>query len=72
MASDPVLTVILPTFNEADNIVEMISALQTTLQKWLAHDVYDGSAFCRDFDFGTVVDLADGLRREVAWYRSTT
>jgi dolichol-phosphate mannosyltransferase len=31
MASVPVLSVILPTFNEADNIVEMISALQTTL-----------------------------------------
>jgi nucleoside-diphosphate-sugar epimerase len=46
-----------------------LARLHTTVQKWLADDVFDGSAFCRDFDFQPVIDLADGLRREVAWYR---
>ena len=40
MRSVPVLTVVLPTFNEADNIVELISAVQTTLNAMrLTHEI---------------------------------
>ena len=43
--------------------------LQATLRKWLADDVYDSSKFEKAFDFQTQTSLAEGLRREVAWYR---
>lgn len=46
-----------------------LKRLHTTVQKWLADDVFDGSAFCRDFGFHPQIELADGLRREVTWYR---
>lgn len=49
-----------------------ISRLQTlgaTTQKWLADDVYDGLKFAQAFNFQTQVNLTEGLRREVAWYR---
>jgi nucleoside-diphosphate-sugar epimerase len=49
-----------------------MSRLQTlvaTTQKWLADDVYDASKFARVFSFQARVNLAEGLRREVAWYR---
>ena len=45
------------------------SRLKTTLEKWLADDVYDGRKFERDFGFRSHVPLGEGLRRQVAWYR---
>jgi nucleoside-diphosphate-sugar epimerase len=42
-----------------------------TLDKWLRNDAFDGSRFCREFDFQPSVGLRDGLRREVQWYRGT-
>ena len=47
-----------------------LGTLHATLQKWLADDVYDASKFERAFDFQARVKLAEGLRREVGWYRS--
>ena len=47
-----------------------LSNLYPTLKKWLADDVYVASKFRQRFDFQTHVALAEGLRREVAWYRS--
>ena len=44
--------------------------LHGTVQKWLADDVYDASRFWQSYDFRTKVDLAHGIRREVAWYQS--
>ena len=48
-----------------------LRALGATARKWLADDVYDGRSFERAFDFQAQVTLADGLRREVAWFRGT-
>lgn len=42
---------------------------RAAVQKWLADDVYDGSKFNQAFGFRPQVSLAEGLRREVAWYR---
>ncbi len=47
-----------------------LGAWQGTLAKWLADDVYDASRFERTMNFQTHVSLSEGLRREVAWYRS--
>jgi len=44
--------------------------LAATAQKWLADDVYHGSKFAQAFNFQTQVNLTEGLRREVAWYRA--
>ena len=44
--------------------------LYPTLKKWLADDVCVAGKFQDKFDFQTRVPLAEGLRREVAWYRS--
>ncbi len=44
--------------------------LNPTLKKWLADDVYVASKFRQRFDFQTHVELAEGLRQEVAWYRT--
>lgn len=41
----------------------------TTIQKWLANDVYDASKFEHAFGFQTKVNLNEGLHREVMWYR---
>ncbi len=42
----------------------------STVRKWLADDVYDGTRFDQAFSFRAEVDLAKGLAREVAWYRA--
>ena len=42
------------------------------LRKWLAQDAYDSAKFNQMFAFQTQIALADGLRREVMWYRSLT
>ncbi|MBV9957382.1 MAG: NAD-dependent epimerase/dehydratase family protein [Acidobacteria bacterium] len=47
-----------------------LSGVKATIEKWLADDVYDGRKFEERFGFRTQVDLSEGLRREVAWYRS--
>jgi len=46
-----------------------LGTLKLTLQKWLADDVYDASKFRDATGFETEIDLAEGLRREVDWYR---
>jgi nucleoside-diphosphate-sugar epimerase len=43
--------------------------LKTTVEKWLADDVFDGSRFARDFRFRPVVPLEEGLKREADWLR---
>lgn len=46
------------------------ASMVSTVRKWLADDVYDGTRFNRAFSFQAEVDLANGLAREVAWYRA--
>jgi len=43
--------------------------LPATMQKWLADDTYSAGKFEKTFNFKTQTSLAEGLRREVAWYR---
>jgi len=38
---------------------------------WLAEDVYDTRRFEKEFGVKHEVGIEEGLRREVAWYRST-
>ena len=45
-------------------------ALNPTLQKWLANDYYSTDKFCKIFNYQAKVSLAEGIEREVAWYRS--
>lgn len=47
-----------------------LDSLHSILQKWLADDVYDASKFEHTFDFQTKINLEEGLRCEVAWYRN--
>lgn len=49
--------------------VARAATVHGTVRKWLTDDVYDGSRFDQAFDFHTEVALADGIAREVAWYR---
>lgn len=49
--------------------VSRLQNLGATTRKWLADDVYDGRKFEHAFNFQSRVNLAEGLRREVAWYR---
>ena len=61
------------------SIAEMFSAVigrrdrlghvAATLRKWLADDAYDAGKFEKAFNFRTQTNLAEGLQREVAWYR---
>ncbi len=44
--------------------------VQDTLQRWLADDVYLANRFEMATGFRAQVELEDGLRQEVAWYRS--
>ena len=46
--------------------------LHTTVRKWVADDFYDATKFCKTFNFQPQVSLAEGLQREVAWYRQHT
>jgi nucleoside-diphosphate-sugar epimerase len=46
-----------------------LSRLYPTIEKWLAEDVYDTSRIERDYGYHTQVDLIEGLKREVRWYR---
>lgn len=47
------------------------SGLRATIQKWLAEDIYDTSRIESDFGFHPQVDLIEGLKREVDWYRQS-
>ena len=46
-----------------------LSGLHATIQKWLAEDVYDTCRFEETYGFQTRTSLADGLKREVDWYK---
>lgn len=44
-------------------------ALERNLAKWFADEVHDGSDFNARFGFAPAVGLAEGMAREVEWYR---
>lgn len=44
------------------------SRLNSTIEKWLAEDIYDTSRIEKDYGFDPKVDLIEGLKREVHWY----
>jgi nucleoside-diphosphate-sugar epimerase len=46
------------------------TGIQSYLQKWLADDIYLGKRFEQAHGFMPQIDLDEGLRREVAWYRN--
>jgi hypothetical protein len=46
------------------------AGINRSLQKWLADDIYTGTSFAQAFDFKPQIELEEGLRREVAWYRA--
>jgi nucleoside-diphosphate-sugar epimerase len=46
-----------------------MAGLHQTVKKWLAEDVYDTRRFEEAYGFQTRTSLADGLKREVDWYR---
>ncbi len=48
-----------------------LGSLHAMLRKWLANDAYDGRKFQESFGFRAEVAPAEGLRREVAWYRKS-
>ena len=45
------------------------AALERTIAKWCSDEVHDGSEFCERFGLTPAVDLAQGIGREVDWYR---
>lgn len=45
------------------------AALERTIAKWCSDEVHDGSEFCERFAFTPAIDLAQGIGREVDWYR---
>jgi nucleoside-diphosphate-sugar epimerase len=47
-----------------------LSAIHQIVQKWMAEDVYDTSGFERVYGFCAQVEIREGLRREVEWYRN--
>jgi hypothetical protein len=49
--------------------VKRLSGLHLTIKKWLAEDVYDTRHIERDYGFHARIDLIEGLKREVRWYR---
>ena len=65
MSARPVLTIVLPTFNEAENIVQLISAIRTTLNgmgmpyeiRVIDDDSEDGTAEKVRQTFGNSVHL---------------
>jgi nucleoside-diphosphate-sugar epimerase len=46
-------------------------SLHAGLGRWLSDDVYDGTKFQEAFGFHGEMPIAEGLRREVAWYRES-
>jgi len=49
-----------------------LGTLYETLRKWLADDVYDTSRFETTFNFRSQVELSQGLKQEVDWYRESS
>lgn len=49
--------------------VNRVKGLHGTVKKWLAEDVYDTQRFERAYGFKMEIDIEEGLRREVEWYR---
>jgi nucleoside-diphosphate-sugar epimerase len=43
--------------------------LERTIAKWCSDEVHDGAAFRARFGVAPAVGLAEGIAREVAWYR---
>jgi nucleoside-diphosphate-sugar epimerase len=48
----------------------LIPPLGRSLAKWLNDDVYPGARFEERFRFSTEVSLAEGVARQVAWWRA--
>lgn len=48
-----------------------LSTIHDTLQKWLADDYYTTDKFCNTFNFQTKINLEEGIKREVDWYKSS-
>jgi nucleoside-diphosphate-sugar epimerase len=48
-----------------------LSRLHSTIEKWLGEDVYDTSRIESDYGFHAQVELIEGLKREVRWYRQS-
>lgn len=48
-----------------------LGSLKAPIEKWLAEDVYDARKFQQQFGFETEMKLAEGLRREAAWYKGS-
>jgi nucleoside-diphosphate-sugar epimerase len=46
-----------------------LSTAAVALKKWLAEDVYASHKFEQTFQYKTLVSVAEGLFREVTWYR---
>ena len=46
------------------------TGIQSSLQKWLADDVYLSTRFEQAYRFKPQIGLEEGLQREVAWYRA--
>lgn len=46
-----------------------LSGLNTTVEKWLADDVYDTKRIETDYSFHSKVNIKDGLKRQVQWYQ---
>lgn len=49
-----------------------VERLRRTFDKWLRDDAFDGSCFQRECGFEPQVDLAEGLRTQVAAYRAVS
>lgn len=47
-----------------------MAELHNTVKKWLAEDVYSTRRFEEAYGFQTKTSLADGLNREVEWYKN--
>jgi len=46
-----------------------MAGLHQIVTKWLAEDVYDTRRIENDYGFHPQIDLGEGLKREVRWYR---
>jgi UDP-4-keto-D-FucNAc 4-reductase len=47
-----------------------LSDLCSIIEKWLSEDVFDSTKFETTFHFAPQVSLREGIKEEVAWYRS--
>jgi len=49
-----------------------LASLPDTIRKWVAHDAYSGARFETECGFRPQVPLAEGIRREAAWFRAAS